>query len=89
MDEADKATSLLEYSEDLDEPTGKHEVTVNLNNPHPPSPSQPQIEVDPAKPGVLTIVFTTVQKFPPWGAVLVALAALASYVYLKAIGAIK
>ncbi len=41
LDRADKATELLDYSEDFEEPTGRHEVTVNLHNP--PQPSQPQI----------------------------------------------
>lgn len=37
----------------------------------------------PAKAGVLVIVQTVARKFPPWGAVIVALAALAAYVYLQ------
>lgn len=76
------ATRLLEYSEDFDEPTGRTDITVNLHGAHPPSPSQPQIEVTEDKPGVLRIVFTVVQKFPAWGAVVVALALIAAYVIL-------
>ena len=82
------ARKLLEYSEDFDEPTGRHEVTVNLTAPIP-QPSQPQIEVEQQAPGVLKVVFTVVQKFPAWGAVIVAVAAIAGYVYLRAIGALK
>lgn len=82
------ATKLLEYSDDFDEPTGRHEVTVNLTAPTPPQPSQPQLEVTEQAPGVLKVVFTVVQKFPAWGAVLVALAAIAAYVILKLRGAL-
>jgi hypothetical protein len=39
-------------------------------------------------PGVLKVVFTVVQKFPAWGAVMVALAAIAAYVVLKLRGAL-
>jgi type II secretory pathway component PulF len=56
--------------------------------PTPPQPSQPQIEVEQQSPGVLKVVFTVVQKFPAWGAVLVALAAIAAYVVLKLRGAL-
>lgn len=89
LDRADKATELLEYSEDFDEPTGRTEVNVTLQQPpgHP-QPSQPNIEVTQDKPNVLRIVFTVVQKFPAWGAVLVALAAIAAYVVLKLRGAL-
>lgn len=86
LNEAREATKLLEYSEDFDEPTGRTEVTVNLRDAHPPQPSQPQIEV--TAPGVLKVVFTVVQKFPAWGAVMVALAAIAAYVVLKLRGAL-
>lgn len=79
---------MLEYSEDFEEDTARHEVTVNLTNPHPPQPSSPQIEVTEPTPGVLKVVFTVVQKFPAWGAVLVALAAIAGYVILKLRGAL-
>jgi hypothetical protein len=36
-----------------------------------------------SKPSPVQVVFTVVKKFPPWGAVIVALAALAAYVYLQ------
>lgn len=91
LDRADEATRLLEYSADFEEPTGRHEVTVNLTQPqapHPPQQSQPQIEVTEPAPGVLKVVFTVVQKFPAWGAVMVALAAIAAYVILKLRGAL-
>lgn len=38
------------------------------------------------KPTVLTVVVTVFKSFPPWGAVLVALAAIAAYAWLKSIG---
>jgi len=87
LGQSKEATKLLEYSDDFDELTGKTEVTVNLQNPQP-QPSQPNIEVTQDKPGVLRIVFTVVQKFPAWGAVIVALAAIAAYVVLKLRGAL-
>lgn len=37
----------------------------------------------PAKPTPLVVVLTVARKFPPWGAVIVALAAIAAYVYLR------
>lgn len=88
LKEAREATKLLEYSEDFDEPTGRTEVTVNMQQPHPPQPSSPQVEVTEPAPGVLKVVFTVVQKFPAWGAVMVALAAIAAYVILKLRGAL-
>ena len=89
IEDGKAATKLLKYSDDYEETT-KNETVVNLTmqGPNPPSPSQPQIDVS-QKPGVLTIVLTTVQKFPAWGSVIVALAAIAAYVYLKTTGAIK
>jgi hypothetical protein len=86
--DAKEARKLLEYSDDFEEDTNRHEVTVNLQAPHPPQPSQPQIEVTEPAPGVLKVVFTVVQKFPAWGAVMVALAAIAAYVILKLRGAL-
>lgn len=80
IEDGKEATKLLEYSADFDEDTGRTEVTVNLQQP-----SQPEIKVsEPAdKTSPIHVVFTVVRKFPPWGAVIVALAALAAYVYLK------
>lgn len=89
LGESKEATNLLEYSEDFDEKTGRTEVTVNMTQPTPPQLSQPNIEVTQDKPGVLRIVFTVVQKFPAWGAVIVALAAIAAYTYLRVVGALK
>lgn len=78
----------LRDADDWDEPTGRTEVNVIMQQPTPPQPSQPQIEVQQESPGVLKVVFTVVQKFPAWGAVLVALAAIAAYVVLKLRGAL-
>lgn len=90
IEDGKAATKLLDYAEDFDEDTARHDITVTVNpQPTPPSPSQPQIEVSQVKPGVLTVALTVVQKFPPMGAVLVALAIIAGYVYLRAIGAVK
>lgn len=88
VEDSKEATKLLSYSEDLEEDTARHEATVNLHNPTPPQPSQPQIEVEQQAPGVLKVVFTVVQKFPAWGAVIVALAAIAAYVILRLRGAL-
>lgn len=81
--EAGEANNLLLDAADWDEDTARHEVTVNLNNPAPPQQSQPHIEVQQESPGVLNVVFTVVQKFPAWGAVLVALAAIVAWAFLK------
>ncbi len=81
LQESRKATELLEYSADYDEDTGRTEVTVNLQQP-----SHPELKIDevPAsKVSPLVIVLTVARKFPAWGAVIVALAAIAAYVYLN------
>jgi hypothetical protein len=85
IEDGKEATKLLAYSDDFDEPTGRTEVTVNLQHP-----SQPEIQLRAqpsdapgSKPSPVQVVFTVVKKFPPWGAVIVALAALAAYVYLQ------
>lgn len=90
LDDADAATRLLEYSADINEDTARHDITVTVNpQPTPPSPSSPQLDVTQQAPGVLRVVFTVVQKFPAWGSVLVALAAIAGYVFLKYTGSVK
>lgn len=60
------ATKLLAYSEDFEEDTARHEVTVNLHNPTPPQPSQPQIEVTEQSPGVWTVAITAVRRLSGW-----------------------
>ncbi len=40
-------------------------------------------EPPPSKPTPLVVVLTVARKFPPWGAVLVALAGIAAYVFLR------
>jgi hypothetical protein len=45
-----------------------------------------RMETDPPKSvGPVQVIFVMARKFPPWGAVLVALAAIAAYVALKLI----
>ncbi len=44
---------------------------------------QREREESPEKAGPLVIVLTVVRKFPPWGAVLIGLAAIAAYVALQ------
>lgn len=79
IEDGREASKLLAYSADFDEDTGRTEVTVNLQQP-----SQPEIKVsEPDKPGAIHVVLTVVRKFPAWGSVIVALAALAAYVYLQ------
>ncbi len=81
IEDGKKATKLLDYTDDWEEPTGRTEVTVNLQQP-----SQPEIKVSEppgSKVSPVHIVFTVVRKFPPWGAVVVAVVAIAAYVYLK------
>ncbi len=36
----------LKDADDWDEPTGRHEVSVTVNVPNPPAPSQPEITVE-------------------------------------------
>lgn len=87
--EAEKdATKLLDASGDFEEDTGNHEFNINI----PPAvvlPPATIAKVESLRPGVVRIALTVVQKFPPMGAVFVALAIIAGYVYLRAIGAIK
>lgn len=94
--ESRQATKLLEYSEDFDEPTGRTDVQVHLH--HAPFSSQPDGEQristvgaapksdPPARAGLIGVVVVFVKSFPPWGSVLVALAALAGYVFLRSRG---
>lgn len=82
LDRADQATDLLEYSEDFDEPTGRTEVTVNLQHPSQPEITRTESN-PPSKVSPLVIVLTVAKKFPAWGAVIVALAAIAAYVFLQ------
>jgi hypothetical protein len=88
IEEGREATKLLDAAEDFDEPTlnGHGQVTVNLQAPSSPDLSA---KMEETKPGVLTIAVTMAKSFPPWGAVIVALAIVAGYVYLRAIGAVK
>lgn len=73
---ADKATGLLEYSEDFDEPTGRTEVTVNLQQP-----SQPDIEgkSEPPQAKVAVSFIKAVRGWPQMFAAL-GLFALAAWV---------
>ncbi len=84
LERADEATGLLEYSADYEEPTGRHEVTVNLQQPHPPQPSQPQIEVTQPAPGVWTIAIKVVDRLR--GGWLVAAILIAALAVLKWFG---
>lgn len=77
LERADEATGLLEYSADYDEPTGRHEVTVNL---HGPSPSQHEIEA----PATNTTVAVTVAKRLPWPVLFaLGLAAIVAWVVVQ------
>jgi hypothetical protein len=49
--------------------------------PHDP-PRKVESEAPPSKVAPLTIVWVIVRKFPPWGAVAVALAGIVAYVLL-------
>jgi hypothetical protein len=87
------ATRKLDSYDDWEEPTGKHEVTVNLVNPHPPTPpqpSQPEVTVTQPTPGVIAVVTTLTGKVPPLGATIVlvvAIVAFAAYHIVKMITA--
>jgi hypothetical protein len=86
LQEAREANNLLEYAEDFDEPTGRHEVTVNLHNP--PQPSSPHIEVSQPEPGVFRIAYTAVSQLRGWPLALVLVVVVAGYVVLKLRGAL-
>jgi hypothetical protein len=66
LQEAREANNLLLDAADFDEDTGRHEVTVNLNQPSTPQPSSPQIEVSQPEPSVLKIAFTAVNRLKGW-----------------------
>lgn len=73
LQESKKATELLECSEDFDEPTGRTEVTVNLQQP-----SQPEIKVD-APQTQLNLELATRFRHWPQVAALALLAALVAF----------
>jgi molybdopterin-guanine dinucleotide biosynthesis protein A len=70
LERAERALERLRPQVDWDVPTNP------VNKPAIPS----------LTPSPLRIVVATVQRFPPWGAVLVALAAIAGYVALALAG---
>jgi hypothetical protein len=78
---ANEATDLLAYSEDYEEKTDRHEVNVTLlSNPTAtPAPTVPKSE----GPVHVRAVVSVWKTFPPWGGVIVALAAIAAYVFLN------
>jgi hypothetical protein len=68
--------------------TGKHkamskdqadEITLTDHG----SPPKPESEPPPSKLSPLVVVWVVARKFPPWGAVIVALAGIAAYVMLR------
>jgi hypothetical protein len=79
LERADEATGLLEYSADFEEPTGRHEVNVIMQQPTVPQPSQPQIEVSQPTPGVWTIAIKVVDRLRGgWLVAAILIAALAA-----------
>lgn len=83
LDLARRELSKLKDADDWDEPTGRTEVHVTLQQPpvHLPQQSQPEIQLQQAteKDGIVTVVITLVKKVPAWGATLVLLAAIVAY----------
>jgi hypothetical protein len=79
LDEADEGMAELKRAGDWDALTPVVHVNVQQaakRSPLPPAPA-------PNPPAsTLQIVFGTFNRFPPWGAVLVAVAAIAGWVYL-------
>ena len=75
-----ESRKLLEYSEDFDEPTGRHEVTVNLHG----HPSQPDAEQPATK---MDVTMTVAKRLPPWAlaavVLVLGLAAIAAWVVVK------
>lgn len=64
--------------------TGKHKA-LELDETTPTDPPR-KVESDappPSKVSPLTIAWLLARKFPPWGAVIVALAGIAAYVLLR------
>lgn len=69
---ADKATGLLEYSADFDEPTGRTEVTVNLQQP-----SQPDIDVKSEQQSEAKVAVSFIKAVRGWPQAVVGLGLLA------------
>lgn len=81
--ETDLALTRLEVraeqrSENFEEDTGVIHMTADQRVAERAKSDPPPENVSP-----LVIVFTVAKKFPAWGAVIVALAAIAAYVVLK------
>lgn len=89
IEDGREATKLLAYSEDFEEDTARHEVTVNLTAPTAPQPSQPQIEVSQPSPGVFNIAITAVKQLSGWSLAAVLIVAILAYAWLRSIGAVK
>lgn len=69
---ADEATKLLEYSEDFEEPTGRHEVTVNLHG----HPSQHEIERPSSDPPQAKVAVSFIKAVRGWPQAITAVALL-------------
>jgi hypothetical protein len=82
---AEKMEALRELQDydDWEESTARTEVHVNLQS-HPDI-TRPKSE-PPAKVGPFVIVYTVAKKFTALGALVIALALIAAYVYLASIG---
>lgn len=72
-----KVRAEIRSSPDEEEDTG----VINLRAQQNMAAREP--ENTPARPTVLHVTLTLARKFPPWGAVLVALAAIVAYVLLR------
>lgn len=81
---AERGLEKLRDADDWDEPTAPS-IHVNLPAPAPLPAVSPATSSTPS-PSVLRVVLTTAQRFPPWGAVIVAVAAIAGYVALALAG---
>lgn len=75
IEDGKKATELLKYSEDFDEPTGRHEVTVNLHQPG--HPSQPELVAKVSMPVPARAAVGILGAVKGWPQAIAALAAAA------------
>ena len=86
LERAADALDDLRDSDDWDVPTSPTlNVHVHERPKTPPAPAPASVRVD-APVSTLRVVFATVQRVPPWGVVLVLVAAIVAYVVLALAG---
>ncbi len=79
--ESDLALTRLEVRSEM-KSAGEEELSDVIDQRTLESQSRKEESYPPSKASPMVIVLTVAKKFPAWGAVIVALAAIAAYVYL-------